>query len=55
MMARRMPLLSGSRLGSYEIRSPPGAGGMGELYLARDTKLQRRRAEAAAGGGRLGS
>ena len=29
-----MPLASGSHLGSYEIRSPLGAGGMGEVYRA---------------------
>ena len=31
----------GSRIGSYEIVSPLGAGGMGEVYRARDTKLKR--------------
>jgi serine/threonine-protein kinase len=36
-----MPLLTGSRLGPYEIRSAIGAGGMGEVYRARDTKLGR--------------
>ena len=32
----------GTRLGHYEIRSRIGAGGMGEVYLAEDTKLERR-------------
>ncbi len=36
-----MPLITGSRLGSYEILSLLGAGGMGEVYRARDTKLNR--------------
>jgi serine/threonine protein kinase len=34
-------LVPGSRLGSYEILAAIGAGGMGEVYRARDTKLQR--------------
>src|SRR5688572_6220396 len=36
-----MPLASGVRLGPYEVVAPLGAGGMGEVYRARDTKLQR--------------
>lgn len=36
-----MPLSEGSRLGSYEILSALGAGGMGEVYRARDTRLER--------------
>ena len=40
-MARNMGLSSGTRLGPYEIQSPAGAGGMGEVYRARDTRLDR--------------
>lgn len=35
-------MIEGTRLGRYEIRSPLGAGGMGEVYLAQDTRLDRR-------------
>jgi serine/threonine protein kinase len=36
-----MPFASGARLGPYEIVSPLGVGGMGEVYKARDTRLDR--------------
>jgi serine/threonine protein kinase len=36
-----VPLTAGVRLGPYEVQSAIGAGGMGEVYLARDTKLDR--------------
>src|SRR5262249_17103957 len=38
---REMTLTAGSRLGPYEVLSPLGAGGMGEVYRARDSKLDR--------------
>ena len=37
-----MTLAAGTKLGRYEIRSQLGTGGMGEVYLAQDTKLDRR-------------
>ena len=36
-----MPLTPGTRLGPYEIVDAVGAGGMGEVYRARDTRLDR--------------
>src|SRR6266508_834136 len=37
-----MSIPQGTRLGRYEIRSPLGAGGMGEVYLANDLTLHRK-------------
>jgi Tol biopolymer transport system component len=36
-----MPIAAGTRFGPYEVVAPLGAGGMGEVYRARDTKLKR--------------
>ena len=38
---RSLPLQPGSSLGPYEILAPIGAGGMGEVYRARDARLHR--------------
>jgi Tol biopolymer transport system component/predicted Ser/Thr protein kinase len=37
-----MPLTAGTKLGPYAVESPIGAGGMGEVYLATDTRLDRK-------------
>jgi len=36
-----MAIISGTKLGSYQIAGPIGSGGMGEVYQAHDTKLGR--------------
>jgi serine/threonine protein kinase/Tfp pilus assembly protein PilF len=48
-------LAPGSRLGPYEVLKPLGAGGMGEVYLARDTRLERNVAIKALPGTVVGS
>ena len=40
-LSERLPLMAGTRLGDYEVIVPIGAGAMGEIYRARDTKLHR--------------
>ena len=37
-----MTIATGTKLGRYEIRSKLGEGGMGEMYLAQDTKLDQK-------------
>src|SRR5436853_5206683 len=44
-----MPLSTGTRLGPYEIIAPIGSGGMGEVYRALDTRLDRTVAIKIAG------
>ncbi len=41
-----MALAAGSHVGPYQVLSPLGAGGMGEVYRARDTRLERTVARA---------
>ena len=36
-----MTLTTGTKLGRYEVEGPLGAGGMGEVYRAKDTRLER--------------
>ena len=43
-----MPLAAGTRLGNFKILAPLGKGGMGEVYRAKDTTLEREEAKMAA-------
>ncbi len=47
-----MPLTSGQSLSFYEVLGPLGAGAMGEVYRARDTRLARRPGPGSAAGKR---
>ena len=49
-----MALTPGTKLGPYEIQAPIGAGGMGEVYRARDTRLDRDVAIKVLPAGRVG-
>ena len=49
-----MPLSPGTRLGPYEVIASLGAGGMGEVHLARDTRLDRKVAIKVLLPGRVG-
>lgn len=46
-----MQLPAGTRLGPYEVIAPLGSGGMGEVYRARDTRLDRSVAVKVPAGG----